>query len=123
MSSSSSSSSWRTASRELHARNPTHMATGNLIPTKNETHPDDVAAPGRGLRAGHVVLHPGGRFDTRDWLRPGGRWGLLSRSRQGGWSNAEYLPQLAAYVRAVDELGFPYQRVLTRASALSATSP
>ncbi len=102
----------RTASGELHATNPDQMRTGDLTATKNEIHADDVAAFGMGLRAGHVVLHPGGRFDTRDRPTGAGRWGLLSRSQEGGWFNAEYLPQVAAYVRAIEELGFPYQRVL-----------
>lgn len=102
----------RSASRQLHTANPEQMATGDLIATKNEIHADDVAAFGQGVRAGHVVLHPGGRFDTRDRPTGAGRWGLLSRSQEGGWFNAEYLPQLAAYVRAIEELGFPYQRVL-----------
>ncbi|MGK5553002.1 hypothetical protein ACSNOI_15425 [Actinomadura kijaniata] len=39
-------------------------------------------------------------------------WGLLSRSRSGGWYNAEYLPQLAAYVDAILNLGYPAGRVL-----------
>lgn len=102
----------RAASSELYAANPEQMATGDLIATKNEIHADDVAAFGQGVRAGHVVLHPGGRFDTRDRPTGAGRWGLLSRSQEGGWFNAEYLPQLAAYVRAIEELGFPYRRVL-----------
>jgi hypothetical protein len=37
---------------------------------------------------------------------------LLSRSRDGGWYNAEYLPQLAAYVELVRRLGYPPGRVL-----------
>lgn len=102
----------RTGSRELHAAHPDKMGSGELVGTKNEIHLRDVAALGAGLRAGHVVLHPGGRFDTRDRPTGAGRWGLLSRSKDGGWFNAEYLPQVAAYVRAIEELGFPYQRVL-----------
>ena len=102
----------RTASRQLHAAHRHQMASGDLIPTRNEINVEDVAAFGEGLRAGHVVLHPGGRFDTRDRPTGAGRWGLLSRSEAGGWFNAEYLPQIAAYVRAIEQLGFPYQRVL-----------
>lgn len=86
----------RAASRELRAAHPEKMSTGDLIATKNEIHARDVAAFGDGLRAGHVVLHPGGWFDTRDRPTGAGRWGLLSRSQDGGWFNAEYLPQLAA---------------------------
>lgn len=36
---------------------------------------------------------------------------MLSRSRDGGWYNAEYLPQLAAYVELV-RLRYPPGRVL-----------
>ena len=43
---------------------------------------------------------------------PFGRWGSLSRSRAGGWHNAEYLPQIAAYVDAITNLRYPAERVL-----------
>ena len=100
------------ASRELYEANPERMSSGDLLATSNEIHPADVEAFGRGLERGHLALYPGGRFDTRDRPTGTGRWGLLSRSREGGWYNAEYLPQIAAYVRTIEDWGYPHERVL-----------
>ncbi|KRF29479.1 hypothetical protein ASG91_00120 [Phycicoccus sp. Soil802] len=73
----------------------------------------------RGIEEGLINLHPGGRFNTRDRPTADGRWGLLSRSKRGGWFNAEYLPQLAAYVEAILDLGYPPERVLFELPAVS----
>lgn len=102
----------RRASQEIYETNRECMRSGELLPTSNEIHPADVEVFGRGVEHGHVVLHAGGRFDTRDRPTGNGRWGLLSRSREGGWYNAEYLPQIAAYVRAIEDWGYTSERVL-----------
>jgi hypothetical protein len=99
-------------SAELYADHPDLMDTSVLIPTPNEIHEDDVALFDEGREAGLVSVLRGGRFNTLDRPTPGGRWGLLSRSRRGGWYNAEYLPQIAAYVDAILRLGYPVGRVL-----------
>jgi hypothetical protein len=72
----------------------------------------DLAWFFEGLDSGLISLARGGRFNTLDRPMPGGRWALLSRSRGGGWYNAEYLPQLAAYVELIRRLGYPAGRVL-----------
>jgi hypothetical protein len=72
----------------------------------------DLALFVEGLDSGLVSLARGGRFNTVDRPVPGGRWALLSRSGAGGWYNAEYLPQLAAYVELIRRLGYPAGRVL-----------
>lgn len=59
-----------------------------------------------------ITLHRGARFNTLDRPKPGGRWSLLSRSATGGWYNAEYLPQIAAYSEAIVGLGYSPGRVL-----------
>ncbi|WP_370037229.1 hypothetical protein [Nocardioides sp.] len=100
------------SSAELYAEHPDLMDTGGLIPTPNEIHEDDVALFDEGRDAGLITVLRGGRFNTLDRPIPGGHWGLLSRSRQGGWYNAEYLPQIAAYVDAILHLGYPAGRVL-----------
>ncbi len=88
------------------------MLSGGLIATPNVIDASDVAWFGRAVEAGLVTLERGGRFNTLDRPKPGGRWGLLSRSSEGGWYNAEYLPQIAAYARAVLEMTFPRGRML-----------
>lgn len=100
------------SSAELYADYPGLMDTGSLIPTPNEIHEDDVALFEEGCEAGLISVLRGGRFNTLDRPTAGGHWGLLSRSRQGGWYNAEYLPQIAAYVDAILHLGYPAGRVL-----------
>ena len=100
------------SSAELYADNPDRMDTGELIATANEIHPADVALFDEGRAAGLITVLRGGRFNTLDRPTPQGRWGLLSRSRDGGWYNAEYLPQIAAYVDAILHLGYPAGRVL-----------
>jgi hypothetical protein len=104
----------RVGSRELFDDYPHRMATGDLLKTPNKIHDDDLDLFFRGIEHGHITLRRGARFDTRDRPRPDGkgRWGLLSRGKQGGWYNAEYLPQVAAYVDAIDNLGFHHHRVL-----------
>ncbi len=100
------------ASRELYEDNPERMVNPGLIPTPNVIDAEDVRWFGRAIDAGLITLLRGGRFNTLDRPAPQGRWGLLSRSREGGWYNAEYLPQIAAYARAVLEFSFPAERVL-----------
>ena len=65
-----------------------------------------------GVEAGLITIERGARFNTLDRPKSKGRWGLLSRSREGGWYNAEYLPQLAAYVDAITVKGLDRHRVL-----------
>jgi hypothetical protein len=104
----------RAGSRELFEDHPEMMTTGDLLKTPNTIHADDLHLFFRGVEHGHITMRRGARFDTRDRPRSDGkgRWGLLSRSKQGGWYNAEYLPQVAAYVDAIDNLGFHHHRVL-----------
>lgn len=73
----------------------------------------------RGVDAGLIDLRSAGRFNTQDRPTPDGRWGILSRSKAGGWFNAEYLPQLAAYMEAILDLGYPTERVLFELPARS----
>lgn len=100
------------ASKELYANNRATMRSGQLLPTPNHVDAGDVELFFRGVRAGLVRLKPDGRFNTLDRPTPQGHWALLSRSAQGGWFNAEYLPQIAAYVEAILDLGYPHERVL-----------
>ncbi|XRQ12161.1 hypothetical protein ACN3XK_15070 [Actinomadura welshii] len=88
------------------------MGTGELIPTRNTIDAGDLALFFAGLERGLITLHRGARFNTLDRPTPTGRWGLLSRSRSGGWYNAEYLPQIAAYVDAITNAHYPAERVL-----------
>lgn len=106
-------------SRELHEDNPGRMRTGDLLPTANEIDPGDVDLFFRGVQTGLIRVHRGARFDTADRPTGAGRWALLSRSQHGGWYNAEYLPQLAAYVDAIADLGYPPERVLFELPARS----
>ncbi|WP_412521360.1 hypothetical protein [Actinomadura madurae] len=99
-------------SAELYADNPDFMSTGELNPTDNPIDAGDLALFFVGLERGLITLHRGARFNTLDRPTPTGRWGLLSRSRAGGWYNAEYLPQIAAYVDAITNLCYPAERVL-----------
>jgi hypothetical protein len=102
----------RDGSVELFEDNAERMSSGELVPTPNAIDPGDVALFFEGVRLGLITLHRGARFDTQDRPTGSGRWGLLSRSADGGWFNAEYLPQIAAYVDAVAHLGYPSERVL-----------
>jgi hypothetical protein len=99
-------------SAELHQDHPDQMSQPDLVPTPNVVHDADLALFFEGLDSGLISLKRGGRFNTLDRPMPGGRWALLSRSRAGGWYNAEYLPQLAAYVELICHLGYPAGRVL-----------
>lgn len=99
-------------SRELYGDNPEMMATGDLLETRNVVAAADVELFLQGVDAGLIELQRGARFNTQDRPKPGGRWSLLSRSQRGGWYNAEYLPQLAAYVDAILHLRYPTERVL-----------
>lgn len=107
------------ASAALYAANHEVMDSGGLLPTTNVVDPGDVALFFRGVDAGLVDLRPDGRFNTADRPTAVGRWALLSRSRRGGWFNAEYLPQLAAYIEAILDLGYPRERVLFELPAQS----
>jgi len=100
------------SSQELFEENPGAMASGELLPTKNPIDDGDLELFFAAVDAGIVTLERGGRFNTADRPSPGGRWSLLSRSKAGGWFNAEYVPQLAAYADAILRLGYPRQRVL-----------
>ena len=102
----------REASIELYEDNPGRMSSKDLLPTSNVIDPGDVDLFFRGRELGLISLHRGGRFNTLDRPTPTGRWALLSRSTRGGWYNAEYLPQIAAYVDAIGNLGYPSERVL-----------
>jgi hypothetical protein len=81
----------------------------------------DAAQLLRGVEAGLVLWRPYGRFDTLDRPLPGrGRWWLIEKdgaTRRPCW---EFVPQLAAYVELIADLGFHRHRVLfdTPASAL-----
>ncbi|TDE36431.1 hypothetical protein [Actinomadura sp. 6K520] len=99
-------------SAELHVDNPGFMRTGELKPTANIVDDGDLALFFAGLEHGLITLHRGARFNTLDRPTPTGHWALLSRSRDGGWYNAEYLPQIAAYVDAIINLRYPAERVL-----------
>jgi len=98
--------------QELFEDNRDRMHSGRLIATPNEIAPGDCELFFDGLDTGLIDLERGARFNTQDRPRPGGRWALLSRSREGGWFNAEYLPQIAAYVDAINNLRYPSERVL-----------
>jgi hypothetical protein len=102
----------RRASVELYDDNPGRMNSHELLPTANVIDAGDVELFFRGHEFGLISLHRGGRFNTLDRPTGCGRWALLSRSTKGGWYNAEYLPQLAAYVDAIVNLGYPSERVL-----------
>ncbi|MEU5876221.1 hypothetical protein [Spirillospora sp. NPDC047279] len=101
----------RQGSAELFADHPERMDSGDLIPSPNVIAPQDVELFFEGAKAGLITLHRGARFNTCDRPTAAGHWGLLSRSREGGWYNAEYLPQIAAYVKAVLVYGHPRGRV------------
>ncbi len=97
---------------ELHHDNPGVMATAALLPTPNVIDRGDVELFLEAVGTGLIEIKRGGRFNTQDRPTPKGRWGLLSRSTEGGWYNAEYLPQIAAYADAVLRLGYLERRVL-----------
>lgn len=107
------------ASQVLYGANRNTMESGQLLPTPNVVDAGDVELFFRGVGAGLVQLAPDGRFNTRDRPTPQGHWALLSRSARGGWFNAEYLPQIAAYVEAILDLGYPHERVLFELPAKS----
>ena len=98
-------------SQELFEDNPKKMSSGLLQPTPNKIADEDLRLFFQGVEMGLISLERGVRFNTVDRARRGGRWGLISRGKLGGWYNAEYLPQLAAYVEAIAKLGYPASRV------------
>jgi len=100
------------AAAELYQDHRDRMDRPDLIPTPNVIDDADLVLFFERLQAGLIRLERGGKFNTLDRPIPGGRWSLLSRSPDGGWYNAEYLPQLAAYVELVRHLGYPADRVL-----------
>jgi hypothetical protein len=102
----------REAAGELFADNPDRMRSGQLLESSNVIDAGDVALFWLGVNRGLITLHRGARFNTRDRPKEGGRWSLLSRAVHGGWCNAEYLPQIAAYVDAIVNLGYAAERVL-----------
>jgi hypothetical protein len=99
-------------SAELFGDHLGAMESPTLLPTSNVIADSDLELFFRGVDAGLISLERGCRFNTLDRPKARGRWGLLSRSRHGGWYNAEYLPQLAAYIDAIDNLGYSERRVL-----------
>jgi hypothetical protein len=99
------------SSTELFEDNPDRMANGGLLSTPSVIADRDLELFFAGIDNGLIQLERGGRFNTKDRPTPGGRWGLLSRTRNGGWYNAEYLPQLAAYVELISGLEYPTGRV------------
>jgi hypothetical protein len=107
------------ASAELYADNADLMSSGQLLPTENPIDDADLELFFAAVDEKLVSLHRGGRFNTLDRPKPDGRWSLLSRSKDGGWYNAEYLPQLAAYADLVLRLGYPPERVLFELPARS----
>jgi hypothetical protein len=78
-------------SAELYQDHRDRMDRPDLLPTPNVIDEGDLALFFEGLDVGLITLERGGRFNTLDRPAPGGRWSLLSRSRGGGWYNAEYL--------------------------------
>lgn len=101
----------RHASQELYEDNPAAMSSPELVPSPNVIDDGDLELFFEGVDRRLIRLERGGKFNTFDRPIRGGHWSLLSRSTAGGWYNAEYLPQLAAYVDAVERLGFPKDRV------------
>ena len=99
-------------SRELYEDSPGMMDSPGLQPTRNPILDADLALFFLAIQKGLVGIERGARFNTLDRPRKGGRWGLLSRGKAGGWYNAEYLPQLAAYADVILNLGYPSNRVL-----------
>lgn len=98
--------------QELFEDNQHRMTCSDLFTTQHTIADDDLRRFYLGLECGTVTLVRGARFNTLD--RPmagGGRWGLLSREMKGCRYTAEYLPQIAAYVEAIQELGYPSGRV------------
>ena len=100
------------ASAELYADHPGVMSTPDLLPTANVIDEGDLRLFFLGVDAHLIRLERGGKFNTFDRPKAGGRWSLLSKSKKGGWYNAEYLPQLAAYVDAIVNRAYPKDRVL-----------
>jgi hypothetical protein len=100
------------ASAELYEDYPELMSTSALKPTKNPIEDGDLELFFEGIDHDLISLHRGGKFNTADRPKPAGHWSLLCRSRDGGWYNAEYLPQLAAYVELITRLEYPKERVL-----------
>ena len=97
--------------QELFEDNRHRMTCADLFTTRNVIADDDLRRFFLGLQHGTVTLVRGARFNTLDRPKAGGRWGLLSREKGGCRYNSEYLPQIAAYVEAIQELGYPSQRV------------
>jgi hypothetical protein len=100
------------AAAELYQDNRHRMDLPDLIPTPNVIDSNDLELFFEGLERGLISLERGGKFNTLDRPVSGGHWSLLSRRPHGGWYNAEYLPQLAAYVELIRRLGYPSDRVL-----------
>jgi hypothetical protein len=97
--------------QELFEDNRHRITCADLFATRHTIAEDDLRRFFLGLEHGFVTLARGARFNTLDRAIPGGRWGLLSREKAGCRYNAEYLSQIAAYVEAIQELGYPRERV------------
>src|SRR3989442_4742600 len=99
------------AAQELFEDNQHRMTCAHLFTTRNKVADDDLRRFFLGIKHGTITLLRGARFNTLDRHRAGRRWGLLSREKEGCRYNSEYLPQIAAYVEAIQELGYSSQRV------------
>jgi len=97
--------------QELFDDNRERMTCADLLETRPVIADDDLRRFFLGLDSGTLTIVRGARFNTLDRPLIGGRWGLLSRERRGCRYNAEYLSQIAAYVEAIHELGYPSSRV------------
>jgi hypothetical protein len=81
--------------QELFEDNQHRMTCADLFTTRNTIADDDLRRFFLGVQHGAVTLVRGARFNTLDRPKAGGR----------------RLPQIAAYVEAIQELGYPSQRV------------
>ena len=71
---------------------------------------DDLFA---GVELGLITWRPEGRFDTLDRPRPPrGRWWLIEKDGETRRPCWEFVPQLAAYVELIRDLGYHRNRVL-----------
>jgi hypothetical protein len=66
-----------------------------------------------GVELGLITWRPEGRFDTLDRPRPPrGRWWLIEKDGETRRPCWEFVPQLAAYVELIRDLGYHRNRVL-----------
>jgi hypothetical protein len=96
---------------ELFEDNQNRMSCPELFESRHEITDEDLRLFFLGVECGVVSVVRGARFNTRDRPIASGRWGLLSREKSGCRYNSEYLPQIAAYVEAINYLGYSSERV------------